>query len=181
MRLLFFILLLIIACQAPTSPTEKNGVQPSFFDLKDFFDKEINSLSSIKGIKKKVIIDGVVEEQKRTSFNLKEELASFIAADINRPAWLDQYRVDSVLNSQEQLQEVHYEALKPTLKTKEITITFEKGVVIRINIKRGLSNMAAASVQELIYYTGKGYSIKKDQSLVLSTPTAMSMEVDYLR
>jgi len=170
----------MIACQ-PAMPTEKNGTQASFFDLKDFFDKEINSLSSIKGIKKTVLVDGVEEEQERTTFNLEEELASFIDADINRPAWLDQYRVDSVLNSQEQLQELQYEALKPTLKTKKITITFEKGVVTRITIKRGLSNMAATSVQELIYYTGKGYSIKKDQSLVFSTPTAMSMEVEYLR
>ena len=179
MRIFSFFLLLFIACQ-PQASTGKIGAQNTFFDLKTFFEKEIGSLESIKAIKKKVIIDGVVEEQERKTFNLLEELASFIDADINRPAWLDQYEVDSIVNDEQQLQAIHYKALKPTLKTKELAITFEKEEVTRINIQRGLSNMAATSVQELIYTSGKGYSIKKEQSLVFSTPKILTIEVKYI-
>ena len=154
--------------------------QNTFFDLKAFFEQEITSLQSIQAIQKKVIINGVVEEQQRDAFNLIEELASFIDADINRPAWLDQYQVDSVLSNEQELRAIHYQALKPTLKTKQLSITFEKEEVSRINIRRGLSNMAATSVQELVYTTGKGYSINKEQSLVFSDPKILSIEVNYI-
>ena len=153
----------------------------SFFDLKDFFEEEQQSLSGkIKILHKKITINGKVEEQRLDSFNLNKELAAFIAADINRPSWLDKYKVDSLKDSKGVLKRLNYNALKDNLKTKELAISYEKGIVTEIYIKKAISTMAATSFQELTYYKGKGYMNKNEQAMIFSEADAIQLEVKFL-
>ena len=94
-------------------------------------------------------------------------------------AWKDQYKADSVF-SQQQLEAVHYTALKENLKTKKLSVYLKNRQVTHLQIIKGLSNMAAESFQELTYYKGKGYVIKNKQSLILSDTQNIEMEVDYV-
>jgi len=86
------LVLILSACQEVTTPAENNQVN-IFFDLKDFFQKEITSLEKINSFKKTVSINGVSEEKELAKLNLDNELSIFIASDINRPAWSDKYKV----------------------------------------------------------------------------------------
>jgi len=78
------------------------------------------------------------------------------------------------------LEVVHYTALKDNLKTKKLSVYLNNGQVTHLQIRKGLSNMAAESSQELTYYTGKGYTITNKQSLVFSDVQNIEMKVDYV-
>jgi len=125
--------LLIFSCQVETSSIEL----PSkiFFDLPLFFQQEIVELKQqdLRGIHKEITINDRLETQVVDSFELKEELAIFINADINRLAWKDQYKADSIFN-QQQLEAVHYTALKENLKTKKLSIYMKNGQVTHLQI-----------------------------------------------
>ncbi len=169
----------ILACQ---KETHQAGIQPSsFFDLKEFFKEEEQALSGkIKSLHKEITINGKLEEQKIDSFDLNKELAIFIAADINRPAWLGQYQVDSLKDAQNVLKAINYKALKDNLKTKELTISYQDGEVTEIYVKKAISTMAATSFQELTYYKGKGYKNKNEQSMIFSEANAIQLDVKFL-
>ena len=176
----FFLCLTLIACQKDLSPS--TSLTDSFFDLPDFFKEEQQSLSNkITSLHKKITINGKVEEQQLDSFDLKQELAAFIAADINRPTWLDQYQVDSLKDTQGVLKTLKYSAIKDNLKTKNLTITYKNGQVVEIYIKKAISTMAAESFQELTYYKGKGYTNYNEQSMAFSDANTIRLEVNFLK
>ena len=170
----------ILSCQVATTPVELPS-EKSFFDLPSFFEQEIVELNQrdIRGMHKEIAINDKVEEQEIDAVELEQELAIFINSDINRLAWKDQYQVDSVFN-QQQLEAIHYTALKDNLKTKKLSVYLKNGQVTYLQVRKGLSNMAAASSLELNYYKGKGYAIINKQSLVLSDAQNVTMEVEYL-
>jgi len=169
----------LMGCQKDSS--QAVSIPPTFFDLSDFFKKEQATLSKkITVLSKKITINGKVEKQRLDSFDLNKELAIFIAADINRPSWLDQYRVDSLKDNQDVLKTLKYSALKDNLKTKELTISYEQGEVVEIYIKKAISTMAATSFQELSYYKGKGYTNRNEQAMIFSEANDIQLEVKFL-
>lgn len=176
---LLLLVLGIIACQKEIPKVTR--LPTSFFDLKAFFEEEKQALSGkIKVIQKNITINNKMEEQRLDSFDLEKELAAFVAADINRPGWLDQYQIDSLKDTQNVLKEIKYKALKDNLKTKELVISYENGEVVEIYIKKSISTMAATSFQELTYYKGKGYKNKNEQSMIFSEANAIQLDVKFL-
>ncbi len=172
---------LFFSCQS-TVPKEAAINQQPFFDLTAFFETEQAQLKTeVIALEKKVKINEKTETKRIDQLNLSQELAVFIDADINRPAWLDQYSRDSIKNDNNQLTALHYKALKDNLKTKGLSIYFKKGLVTHIEIQKLLSNMAIASTQELVYRSGQGYTIKNEQELVFSDPQYIFLEVNYLK
>lgn len=175
----FLLCLIIVACQKEVP--ESTSIPPSFFDLQDFFKEEEQSLSGrISVLHKKITINGKIEEQRLDSFNLNTELAAFAAANINRPAWLDQYRIDSLKDAQGALKKLKYSSIKDNLKTKELAISYENGEVVEIYIKKNISTMAATSFQELTYYKGKGYTNKNEQAMIFSEANVIQLDVKFL-
>ena len=169
----------ILACQKGTR--DVSILPSSFFDLKEFFMEEEETLSGkIKKLHKEIRINGKLEEQRLDSFDLKKELAIFIAADINRPAWLDQYQVDSLRDNRNVLTAISYKALKNNLKTKELKVSYEAGIVSEIYVKKAISAMAASSFQELTYYKGKGYKNRNEQSMIFSKANTIQLDVKFL-
>ena len=180
-RVGMYIFLLCLGLMACQKDTQAVAIIPAFFDLSDFFKKEQETLSKkIIGLSKKITINGRIEEQRLDSFDLSKELAIFIAADINRPAWLDQYQIDSLKDEQGALKTLKYKALTDNLKTKELVINYEDGEVEEIYIKKAISTMAAASFQELTYYKGTGYTNKNERSMVFSETNAIQLDVKFL-
>jgi len=172
------LVLILSACQEVTTPAENNQVN-IFFDLKDFFQKEITSLEKINSFKKTVSINGVSEEKELAKLNLDNELSIFIASDINRPAWSDKYKIDSLFTPQKELSQITYRTLDEKLKTKKITIDFQAKTVSKIAIEKATDNAVAQSKQVLKYTVGKGYSIQSEQALSLSETKTILVQVDY--
>ena len=91
---LFFIILLfgLSACVNTSSP-ESTIIEKPFFDLKDYFAKEIDRLKEKKKVTKKAFYNDKEESKVIENPKFENELIIFSNADINRTAWLDKYSV----------------------------------------------------------------------------------------
>lgn len=176
----FFLIMLFSACQETANPINPEKKTNIFFDLKGFFQKEMIQLKDLKSFQKTVSINDKTEQQQLEKLDLDNELSIFIASDINRPAWSDKYKVDSVFSNQQQLIQINYIALDDKLKTKKLIIDFQNNVVAKISVEKAVDNAVAQSTQELIYKVGKGYSIQSVQSLSYSEIKTIKVEVEYL-
>ncbi|MFK7979763.1 MAG: hypothetical protein AB8G86_07255 [Saprospiraceae bacterium] len=172
------IMVFLPACQEVTTAVDVDN-RAIFFDLKDFFQKEKARLEKINSFKKTVSINGVSEEKTLTTLNFDNELSIFIASDINRPAWSDKYKVDSVFTAQKKLSQIKYTVLDESLKTKKVAIDFQNNAVANIEIEKATDNAVAQSKQTLSYHVGKGYAIKSEQALSLSDTKTILVQVEY--
>ena len=181
MRLLLFTFLLgFLSCQSNTTTVSTASTFNAFFDLKKFFNQEISQLSNVKQFKKTISINGIEESQELTGLNLEEELAIFINSDINRPAWSDKYRVDSIFNEKKELVQLEYHSLDKKLKTQKLNVRYQDNSVISIEIIKNLDNAVAKSNQVLTYFAQKGYRIHSRQALSFSETKELHIEVVYL-
>lgn len=168
--------ILLQAC-GQEAPTGKPAAIIPFFDLKSFFRQEAEALAGRQPkVYKRLEIDGKTEEQQPQNLNFSEELRLFSDADINRPAWLDKYAVDSLLDNG-RLQRLTYRALEEGLKTRELQIDFLNGEVSEIHIRKQFNTAIANTEQKLEYYPGKGYSVYNRQKTVLQAPQVFKVEV----
>lgn len=159
-------------------PTNTVQQDLAFFDLQKFFNDEISNLSKIKSVKKSVEINGVVEELIKDSLNFEEELSVFLTSDINRIAWSDKYRVDS-LTKNSQLQSITYSALDEKLKTQLLIINYKNNKVDQVSIKNVRSSLVSNSDQELEYRVGKGYNIISRQNTTMTDERLLKVAVEF--
>jgi hypothetical protein len=153
------IVLLLSGCFS--KETEKSRQQIYYFDLKGYFSKTAQELNKRNPtINKTVAKDNIKETQNLTIKNWNQELALFIEADINKPAWKDSYRKDSTATK------ITYSANDEDLKTKRIEIFFEKGILAKIKINSTVDNLLYQSKEDLEYIPDSAYSIKKYQKVI---------------
>lgn len=165
------------ACQPQGDSQLENKPITSFFDLENYFQKEIARLQQLQpGVNKKIILNGKVEQQALDSIDFMEELSVFSKSAINRPSWSDQYRVDSTFY-QEKLASLHYEALNDRLKTRKLDIAFSKGQVSEIKVENLLETVIATTEQKLHYQPELGYSIHNMQEIAFSKAQELDIVV----
>ncbi|MFK7770586.1 MAG: hypothetical protein AB8F94_00550 [Saprospiraceae bacterium] len=158
-----------------------NVQHQSFFDINNFLKKEMTQLSKVKSIKKKVEINGEMNEQVLKKFDLEKDLTIFRNSNINKIAWLDKYEVDSTTNNSGQLIELKYQATDTKLKTQELTISYVDEKVNSIFIKNISGNQVSDLQQNLYYYSMKGYSVESNQKVTLSEEQKLKVEVEFLK
>ena len=173
---LFLTLALFSSCSDEPRIT---SVSEPFFDLKTFFIQERSKLEDIKKVIKKASVDGIIEEKTVDSIDLEKELALFVDSDINRIAWLDKYKVDSLFNNNK-LSQVNYLAKDDQLKTKQLTVHFNNNTVDSINIIRRITSLVAKLEQHLKYVPSKGYSIESRQETSLSSVHVLELDVQFV-
>ena len=113
-KIIWFTLVLVFSFFASCQVENVESSHQSFFDINDFLEKEITQLSNLKAIKKKVEINGKINEQVVKVFDLQKDLIIFRNCNINRIAWLDKYEVDSTINHAGQLVELKYQTTGET-------------------------------------------------------------------
>lgn len=160
---------------------ENSNVQhQSFFDINDFLKKELTQLSKMKTIKKKVEINGKIDEQVVEKFDLEKDLTIFRNSNINKIAWLDKYDVDSTTNNFGQLTELKYQATDPKLKTQKFIISYVDEKVNSIFIKNTSANQVSELQQNLHFNSMKGYSVESIQKVTLSEEQKLKVDVEFL-
>ncbi len=165
--LLAFLSLAPAACNQPSDQETRNAPKP-YFDLNGYFEDQIRTLrAQSPEITKRIEIDGEVEEKTLRSVDFQKELKIFQRFDINKPAWLDQYAIDSTLTGGA-LTGLRYTAKKDDLKTREIDIEFEGASVSMIKIFNQVNTPSLDLSQELQYIPGKTYRIDNRQKLAFS-------------
>jgi hypothetical protein len=174
-------LLLLAAChQEPVASNTLLGQKP-FFDLKGYFDGEIQRLHSKGKAKKVVLVNGKQEEQILDDINFQQELSVFSGSDINRPAWSDKYVVDTALNEQKQIVYLRIKAIDEKLKTRKIDIDFKDALVSKILIENNAYSSIANSNQVLIYEPSFGYSIESHQKVAMADDQVFKVAVQFLK
>lgn len=150
-----------------------------FFDLTSFFEAEITRLMQRSGpVSKTTRINGTTETRTLPTLDYRTELAPFIAADINRPAWLDKYRVDSLVTDG-RLRKLTYTALEEDLFTRQLVVAFGNAGVDSIVIQKGSDLMIADTRRELVYRPASGYRLSGTQRVVLASNNRIGIEVNF--
>ena len=157
-RKLFILLLVFISS---CSNREEMKTETAFFDIKGFFEAEVKRLTNKKStVNKSVRQNDHSEVKKNLSVDWENELALFIASDINKPAWKDSYKIsgDSV--------HFNYVAIDTNLRTRSVEIKKDlEGRAIFFKIKNMTRSKLYESSEELTYIPDSIYAINKSQSV----------------
>lgn len=168
-------LLALWGCGSPNNGPHAVQVQ-SYFSLADYFANEANRLQQRNThIVKTVTKNGEDERKKIKISDWKKELALFIDADINKPAWRNSYRVDSTESS------VTYTSTDSTLRTKEIHISKSgSDAISHIRIINQVSNALYETDEQLDYYVDSLYRITKTQHVQIIGKSHYSVTGEWL-
>jgi hypothetical protein len=171
-------LLILISCKPKDNKNAKNQV--NFFDLKGFLTEQVAlDLASIQSLEKSIYVNGVKETKTLGKEFVTGDINGFKEADINKPAWSDKYKVDSLLDGQNHLSETVYTALDTSMRTRELRIVYSNDKVIEIKIEKSNINAAINMNQKMYYTVNKGYSIIHYQKLALGVPDSIVTSVVY--
>lgn len=174
------VLSLLFGCTSPAAPTgagTKKNLQ--YFDLKGFMLAEKERLAQVAGCSKTVLANGKSETKTLEKVNLENELKPFLESDINKPAWVGKYEIDSIFNENQQLTGLRYLAKDNKLKTKVVNVQFDNGEVIHIFIENATHTNVANTYQALTYLPKSGYSIESKQSVSLMDEHFFKVEVEF--
>lgn len=168
---LFFLATTIafVSCQ-PSPKSEDLKANKKFYDLKNFFVSEIKRHTEGGAkIEKTVKVNGKTEVKMLEKPNFEDELADFVACDINRPAWRDKYTETNQANH------INIIASDKNMKIKSISITRGEYQIF-IEDKSPLTD----SKQTLYYNVNGVWSVKKAQKFAGSIPEVIEIEVKSL-
>lgn len=160
----FFILIFLSGCQ-DTGQKHKNEV--TYFDLKDYIEKESIRLSGLAPlITKTVAINGAAETRKVSIADWDKELESFKDADINKAAWKGMFNITRSASIWK------YTTDNEKIPVKELTIFFKKGSnnedeVSGLQVIVKNVNILYDSTDTLSYYPDSIYQVKKEQNILL--------------
>jgi len=159
--LLFFWLIGGSSCTSSDSTKPTLATTGSYFSLEDFFLKEANRLAKLAPTVDKTVSRNGAPENKRVQIDdWENELALFIASDINKPAWQNSYRADSTEGS------LIYTSIDPELRTQKIIIDKHRnGNIKHIAISNSTGNMLYKTTEHLDYYPDSLYQINKQQQV----------------
>ena len=178
----YCLLLFFIACQTTIDNTSAQSTQKPFFDLRTYFQSQIKQLANIKAVTKKVSANGKTEEKTFNKLDFEKELAMFVGSDINRPAWLDKYKIQniSIENDSARSKETVYTTTNEQLKTKEVKVFFDKtGAPVEINIANADKSLFSDWKQNLNYKPGQGYSISNDQQFIFFKDSRVTIDAAF--
>lgn len=160
-------------------PSKKSST--AYFDLKSYMDQEIQKVSTSYTGSKAVSINNKKESMSVNSKSLVQDLMVFKNSDINKPSWRGMYQVDSSFNAEKQLLKVAYKALKPTLKTQLLALSFQNDQIVKLEITNLTKARIADANQTLIYEPGKGYFVENRQKLMLFPESVITIKTDFVK
>ena len=128
MKKLVYVLLIMLTISACQSESGEMKVK-KYYDLKGLVERQIIALKLEKPkVKKDISVNEVAENQTVDSLDWVKELEFFMQADLNKPAFVSSYRVDSSLRG---VQYFLKETEKSPVKFLEINRMSEDGIEIR--------------------------------------------------
>jgi hypothetical protein len=162
----------LVSCNNSSSSITENTEKP-FFDLKEFFEKEIENHKN-GTIKKTVKIDTKSETKTLTDFDLVKELELFSNCDINKPSLFDKYKIEG------SVERTIYTALKEDLKVQKIEIIKSGDATIeKVIIHKKVETQIYSSEKVLTYQPDIGFTIQNGQKTLISDKKNYEIEVLY--
>ncbi|KLT65747.1 hypothetical protein [Pedobacter sp. BMA] len=141
---------------------EPNGANArlSYFDVKGYFNKEINRLQQTNPtVQKTVSVNGTAENRKLKIPDWQKELAVFTNADINKASWQGEFKI----TASNQL--TIYSSANKKIPVKKILLTHQHNKLAKIVIIVESKNILFQSTDTLTYAPDRFYEIKKFQKI----------------
>lgn len=155
----------LVACAilaASCGDTKKSDVaEGTYVKLAEYMELEIKRLQTQDPTVEKSVFNKDEGETKQLKIkDWAAELATFVAADINKTANKGLYKVENVDCK------TTYTALEPNLHTQKI-IVYENhsGKIDSLYIQKMTNNLLYDSQEELSYYPDSAYKIVKEQDI----------------
>lgn len=166
------------ACTAPSKPITP---QQPFFDFAAFFTQEAQRLSQVKRpVQKTVLLGKDSSSQRLERLDWDKELGPFQALQLNKPLWLEHYKVDSLRDAQGQLLQLRYQAQKLSLPIQAADVHFEQGQPLHFSFVLRNSNALYEAQEYLSYHCQKGYTLRKEQDIRYWDQQQYQIRVDFL-
>lgn len=159
--LFVFLILINIAC-VPDEPIENNL---DLFNIKKYFLTEIEQLESKKASLEKTLINNTENVEETLNFDepqWKNEFQLFLESDVSNKAIADKYKIDTIKSI------IIYKALQDDVSVKKLQLDYTSGnfkEIWKISILKSSNNIISNLEQELIYTSGKNYSISVKQKM----------------
>ena len=167
----FGLVLLSISCVQE----EKVQTQATpYFDLENYFESEAARLNKANPkVHKTVVVNGEIEEKEVQIADWKQELESFIDADINKAAWRGAFSV------QKDSATTIYSTQDEKIPIKKLIISFKENNVSAVVAIVNNTNKLYTSTDSLIYYPDSLYQIKKTQQIRFMQPKNYRVTVKF--
>ncbi|POY35260.1 hypothetical protein C3K47_15875 [Solitalea longa] len=171
-----FLVVLLSAVSCINSPKHQNTANSPYFNIKAYFESEVNRLNiEHPKISKTVNSNGKTESKVIQDTIWRSELSVFINSNINKPAWNKSYLVNKSDTSEV------YKAIDTTLKTREISIIkHPDGTIKSISILNTTDNELYELVEKLEYIPNKFYKIERKQQSKLLKESSFVVEGKFL-
>lgn len=155
--------------------------QLKYFDLNGFINEQVVFLSSNKTrVLKTISKNGLTEKKELPITNWEEELALFKEHDLNKPAWLDSYDIDTVVIDN-LIYEIHYRSNEPELTTCFMNISLNSGEISSILIKDKIENILYSTQRILTYLPDAGYRIEGTQKVRFMDEVNFAVDVMIIK
>ncbi len=143
----------------------QNGNRKQYFDLTGFI-SDITADSQVIKVEKRVAIGDSDETKILENYELWKDELSFDNFDINRPALIDKYQVDTVTDNNT-LTEL-YQALDPELRVQEMKVVHQGQTVTDIMVRAHSESFLEDLDIELHWSPGSGYVYRKLSDKIFS-------------
>ncbi len=170
---LFTIVLLISSC----SPEKFAGEKPNiYFDLREYVEVEAKRLNTDNKMVGKTVWMNGQKETKQEQLNWEEELQALAEANINKSAYVEKYKVDTLIDDSGAVI-ITYIALEDDLRTRKLKTKYVAKQIKEISAVLRSNNIVYNSKQLVTYEPGKRFSLKGYQSVKFSEPDSFRVEI----
>ncbi|MCY7410328.1 MAG: hypothetical protein LH473_08650 [Chitinophagales bacterium] len=159
------ICILIAACNQTSTTTVATK---TYFDVPGFFKEEITQLQKDSMIVIKTSSVNETSDVHQIDWtNWYRELILFINSDINKPAFIGKYAVDTIVQDSTS-KIITYAATDSSLKTRLLEVTFNTATnsVFQIHIINNTKDFLSSTHEELYFLPMKAYVIKSSQTML---------------
>lgn len=130
----------------------------NYFDLKSYFASQSQKLEKQNlRVVKTVSRNKEAETKKVKIANWAGELSVFSESDINKPSWRSSYK--TIVSGNITI----YKAIEPDLKTREIILKKERGLLTYLMIFNVVNNSLFQTREKLTFYPDSLYQIERKQ------------------
>ena len=152
----------------------------TYFDLKNYFAEQGKILNDRKvHLYKQITKDGKSEEKIFNQTDWQKELKPFSDCDINKPAWIHSYFVDTVVSTKNR--RVRYVARESSLPVQQLNFVFEKNKLIQLSIHKQTANSYYTSKNDYVFIPDSGYTINGSQEVMLAEKTNYSIKAKFVK
>ncbi|HET6244389.1 MAG: hypothetical protein H0V01_07835 [Bacteroidetes bacterium] len=180
MKNIFFVVFIVFLFSCCDFLEIAPKVDQKHFDIPGFFIEELKRLNETENpIIKEISKDEEREDKIIKTPDWQKELAAFIDVDINKPALINSFTVDTIVVSGDSY-EIYYNSIEESSTIRNISLLYENNSCTFVKIEKNNTNALFSSKQYMQYTKKSGYSILGELSIRFIYKTNYHVNAKFL-